>query len=128
MQGECAMNKTHPKVARSDCNSTDGFMCSDCWEWDACQRQTSAGAPMHNRAEALAQALVRITKIRNKMFGGDWDEIDRARGIARAALEAWRAQPKTKLSVERILEINSALIKEGKDTAVDFARAIEAGC
>lgn len=35
----------------------------------------------------LREALVLITNIDNEMWGGDWDEIERARDIARAALQ-----------------------------------------
>lgn len=37
--------------------------------------------------ERLRCALAHITNIKNEMYGGDWDEIEHARTIARAALE-----------------------------------------
>jgi hypothetical protein len=39
-----------------------------------------------NRAEQAESALARITAIENKGYGGDYDEIDEAREIARAFL------------------------------------------
>ena len=39
-----------------------------------------------SRIEELEAALEKIAAIRNEDFGGDWDEINRARQIARAAL------------------------------------------
>lgn len=36
--------------------------------------------------ERMREALSRITAIENEDFGGDWDEINRAREIARQAL------------------------------------------
>jgi len=37
--------------------------------------------------DAKTEALERIASITNQMFGGDWDEIEDAREIARAALK-----------------------------------------
>lgn len=40
----------------------------------------------HSDYEALADALRKIAAIEDKMVGGDWDEIEEARSIAREAL------------------------------------------
>lgn len=40
------------------------------------------------RAPAMKDALKRIAAIEDKMFGGDWDEIEEARNIACDALAA----------------------------------------
>jgi hypothetical protein len=42
---------------------------------------------------ALRDALQKIAAIEDEMFGGDWDEIERARAIARAALEGQNCAP-----------------------------------
>ncbi|KVU10698.1 hypothetical protein WK62_05400 [Burkholderia ubonensis] len=39
-----------------------------------------------DRLEAAEKALSQIAEIEDKMFGGDWDEIEEARRIANAAL------------------------------------------
>lgn len=44
--------------------------------------------------ERMAEALEKITKIENQFSGSDWEEIDEARGIASAALAAYKeSQP-----------------------------------
>lgn len=40
-----------------------------------------------DRLEAAKKALLQIAEIQNKTTGGDWDEIEEARQLAKAALE-----------------------------------------
>ena len=40
----------------------------------------------YNEIDRLREALEKILAIENKTEGGDWDEIEEAREIARAAL------------------------------------------
>jgi hypothetical protein len=43
---------------------------------------------------ALLEALRKIAAIENKMYGGDWDEIEEARSIASIAILAANKEPK----------------------------------
>jgi hypothetical protein len=75
----------------------------------------SIAAPTPERADAgkdvaLTEALRKIAAIENKMYGGDWDEIEEARSIASIAILAAnkeapeRAEPRA-LTDERAKEI-----------------------
>lgn len=44
--------------------------------------------------DALLEALKKIAAIENRMFGSDWEEIDEAREIARAAIAAAEGEGK----------------------------------
>jgi hypothetical protein len=61
-------------------------------EWGEAQQKRALAA--ESDAARLREALTAITKIENEEFGPDWDEIERARDIARAALigtgDGWR--------------------------------------
>lgn len=50
----------------------------------AWNRRTDPLAASHQR---LKEALERIAAIEDRMVGGDWEEIEEARGIAREALK-----------------------------------------
>jgi hypothetical protein len=44
-------------------------------------------AAQSSRIARLEEALRQIVAIEDEMYGGDWDEIEKARSIARAALK-----------------------------------------
>jgi hypothetical protein len=57
----------------------------------------AAATPERADAEkdaALLEALRKIAAIENKMYGGDWDEIEEARSIASIAILAANKEPK----------------------------------
>jgi hypothetical protein len=66
--------------------------------------------------EKLVAALAQIAAIVNEDFGGDWDEIDKARNIAAEALTAWNTRP----SVDRDAVI--ACIRDASDRAFEAGR------
>lgn len=43
---------------------------------------------LEQQRDALLEALKKIEAIEDKMFGSDWEEIEEARDIARAAIKA----------------------------------------
>ncbi len=45
-------------------------------------------ANLHSEIKRLRGALEEIFAIEDQQYGGDWDEIEQARQIARAALQA----------------------------------------
>lgn len=75
------------------------------------------------RAEVtrLQDALERITKIENKYSGTDWDEIDEARQIARAALASGTTAQNDEATVARLRES----IKKARQSIID-AHAVDA--
>jgi hypothetical protein len=55
------------------------------------EQATEAVREAEEVRDKLVAALKAIVAIEDKAFGGDWDEIEQARGIARAALAAAEA-------------------------------------
>lgn len=53
-------------------------------EYDRLRTENKALAASHQR---LKEALERIAAIEDRMVGGDWEEIEEARGIAREVLK-----------------------------------------
>ena len=53
---------------------------------DIAERAIAGCARLSAQRDALLEALRKIAAIGNKMWGTDWEEIDEAREIARAAI------------------------------------------
>ena len=56
------------------------------------ERKADAYDQLAERNAELVEALRKIAAIEDEMYGGDWEEIEKARGIADAALA--KCQPK----------------------------------
>jgi hypothetical protein len=78
--------------------------------WENTAAPASQGRADAGKDAALLEALRKIAAIENKMYGGDWDEIEEARSIASIAILAAnkeapeRAEPRA-LTDERAKEI-----------------------
>ena len=69
----------------------DGYITRDVCRMDASTMSAfaqEANARLIAAAPDLLEALKKIAAIENRMFGSDWEEIDEAREIARAAIAA----------------------------------------
>lgn len=51
-------------------------------------RDNIAFKQLRAQRDALLEALKKVAAIEDKMFGSDWEEIEEAREIARAAIKA----------------------------------------
>ena len=107
----------HNKIMSMPCAYQDSVY--GCGHKDA----RHAAAALANEADAeisrlretqrvLVEALRKIVAIDDKMFGGDWDEIEEARAIARGALA----------SVEKPESVHLASAGDTEATARDAAR------
>jgi hypothetical protein len=62
--------------------------------WENTAAPASQGRADAGKDAALLEALRKIAAIENKMYGGDWDEIEEARSIASIAILAANKEPK----------------------------------